>query len=79
MVASPTVVAEGVDLHESCRQAIYLDRTYNACHYLRSLDWIGGGRMNLANAPSAHLLICSESIDENIHARLEVKVRAKTQ
>ena len=40
MVANPAAASEGVSLHRVCRHAIYLDRTFNAAHYLQSEDRI---------------------------------------
>jgi SNF2 family DNA or RNA helicase len=40
MVANPAAASEGVSLHKICHHAIYLDRTFNAAHYLQSEDRI---------------------------------------
>jgi SNF2 family DNA or RNA helicase len=40
MVANPAAASEGVSLHRVCHHAIYLDRTFNAAHYLQSEDRI---------------------------------------
>ena len=59
MVANPAAAGEGVSLHRVCHHALYLDRTFNAAHYLQSEDrihryWIGIGpgnsRLRLSNA-----------------------------
>ncbi|MGV8294447.1 hypothetical protein ACV36C_36975, partial [Pseudomonas aeruginosa] len=34
MVANPAAASEGVSLHRVCHHALYLDRTFNAAHYL---------------------------------------------
>src|SRR5690606_35686406 len=40
LVANPAAASEGVSLHDICHHAIYLDRTFNAAHYLQSEDRI---------------------------------------
>ena len=36
LVANPAAAAESMSLHYVCNYALYLDRTYNAAHYLQS-------------------------------------------
>ena len=36
LVANPAAAAESMSLHTVCNYALYLDRTYNAAHYLQS-------------------------------------------
>jgi SNF2 family DNA or RNA helicase len=57
-----------------CHNAIYVDRTYNAAHYLQSEDRIHRLGLNSDQSPTIELLICPESIDENIQERLQIKV-----
>ena len=40
LVANPAACSEGISLHRVCHHAIYVDRTYNAAHYLQSVDRI---------------------------------------
>ena len=40
LLANPAALGEGVSLHETCNDAIYLERTFNAGQYLQSLDRI---------------------------------------
>jgi len=40
LVANPAAGSEGLSLHQVCHHAIYVDRTYNAAHYLQSIDRI---------------------------------------
>ena len=40
MIANPGAAAESMSLHKVCDRAIYLDRTFNASHYLQSQDRI---------------------------------------
>jgi len=36
LVANPAAAAESMSLHYVCNYALYLDRTFNAAHYLQS-------------------------------------------
>ena len=36
LIANPAAAAESMSLHYVCNYALYLDRTYNAAHYLQS-------------------------------------------
>jgi hypothetical protein len=74
MVASPSALPNGLEFHAQCQHAIYVDRTYNAWHYRRSLEWSGARGIGPAGPMNIYVLICSESIDENIHARLAAKM-----
>ena len=74
MVANPAACSEGISLHKVCQTAIYLDRTFNATHYLQSEDRIH--RLGLAPGvvPYVEIVECEESIDQVINARLSHKI-----
>ena len=40
MIANPAAAGEGISLHRTCQYAIYLDRTFNAAHFMQSIDRI---------------------------------------
>lgn len=40
MIANPAAAAESMSLQEICHHAIYMDRTFNAAHYIQSQDRI---------------------------------------
>lgn len=74
MVANPAAASEGVSLHTVCHHAIYLDRTFNAAHYLQSEDRIH--RLGLAADQDTFIEIvqCKGTVDETVMQRLNVKV-----
>lgn len=74
MVANPAAASEGVSLHTVCHHAIYLDRTFNAAHFLQSMDRIH--RLGLPQDQSTVIEIveCSQSIDETVRSRLDFKI-----
>ena len=74
LVANPAACSEGISLHKVCQYAIYLDRSFNAAHYLQSEDRIH--RLGLAKdaKPCVEFVECEDSIDQIVRARLEFKV-----
>lgn len=74
MVANPAAASEGVSLHTVCHHAIYLDRTFNAAHYLQSEDRIHRLGLPLDQLTTIEIVECVGSVDETVRARLEFKV-----
>jgi len=74
LVANPAAASESISLHMVCHHAIYVDRTYNAAHYLQSEDRIHRLGLGPDVSTNIEVLYCPGSIDENIHARLVQKV-----
>lgn len=74
LVANPAACSEGISLHKICQYAIYLDRSFNAAHYLQSEDRIH--RLGLAKdaKPCVEFVECENSIDQVVRTRLELKV-----
>lgn len=74
MVANPAAAGEGISLHKVCHNAIYVDRTYNAAHFLQSQDRIH--RLGLApgQSPLIEILECPGTIDESVGSRLRQKI-----
>ncbi len=74
LVANPAAAAEGISLHTVCHHAIYLDRSFNAAHYLQSVDRIH--RLGLAEGQDTtiELVECEGTIDETVSARLDFKI-----
>ncbi len=74
LVANPAACSEGISLHKVCQYAIYLDRSFNAAHYMQSEDRIH----RLGLAPDSHPCIefveCENSIDQVVRERLAFKV-----
>ncbi len=66
-------MAEGVSLHETCHDAVYLERTFNAGQYLQSLDRIH--RLGLAPGIETNVtfLLSVGSIDEAVDGRVSLK------
>jgi SNF2-related domain/Helicase conserved C-terminal domain len=80
LVANPAAGGEGISLHRVCHNAIYVDRTYNAAHYLQSVDRIH--RLGLAEGEVTHISILESSvpagmgaIDYSVRRRVATKVQ----
>lgn len=79
LVANPAACSEGISLHKVCQYAIYLDRSFNAAHYMQSEDRIH--RLGLAPdaKPQIEFVECEDSIDQVVRTRLEFKVKTMAQ
>jgi SNF2 family DNA or RNA helicase len=76
LIANPAACGEGVSLHHWCHHAVYLERTFNAGHFLQSQDRIH--RLGLAEGTETQftLLLSQGSIDTKVDDRIREKVIA---
>ncbi|CAN5530599.1 DEAD/DEAH box helicase [soil metagenome] len=81
LVANPAACSEGISLHTVCHEALYVDRSYNAAHYLQSIDRIH--RLGLDPDVNTNITILQSvaphqvgSIDHSVSRRLLSKMRA---
>ena len=79
LIANPAAGSEGLSLHQVCHQAIYIDRTYNAAHYLQSIDRIH--RLGLPSDTLTYIYVVRTklprgipNIDMSVWRRLSRKV-----
>jgi hypothetical protein len=79
LIANPAAGSEGLSLHQVCHHALYIDRTYNAAHYLQSIDRIH--RLGLAEGTVTHINVLRNklpvgipNIDMSVWRRLSRKV-----
>jgi SNF2 family DNA or RNA helicase len=74
LVANPAAASEGISLHKVCHTAIYVDRSFNAAHYLQSEDRIH--RLGLLPGVSTNIEIieCKNTIDKLVDERLTNKI-----
>ncbi len=73
LIANPAAMSEGVSLHHTCHDAIYLERTFNAGQYLQSLDRIH--RLGLPPGVSTRMtfLVSEHTVDEIVNDRVRTK------
>ena len=76
LLANPAACGEGVSLHHWCHHAVYLDRTFNAGHFLQSQDRIHRLGLKAGILTRFTLLMSSGSIDDTVDGRLVDKVGA---
>lgn len=74
MVANPAAASEGVSLHTICHHAIYLDRSFNAAHFLQSMDRIHRLGLPPDQKTVIEIVECASSIDETVRMRLDFKI-----
>jgi SNF2 family DNA or RNA helicase len=75
LLSNPATLGEGVSLHHTCNDAVYVDRDFAAGRFLQSIDRIH----RLGLPPDAKtrvtLLLASETIDELVEQRLAAKLQ----
>lgn len=74
MVANPAAASEGISLHRVCHHAIYLDRTFNAAHYLQSEDRIHRFGLPPGQETIIEIVECVGTVDETVRGRLGFKI-----
>lgn len=74
LVLNPAAASEAISLHKVCHHAIYVDRSFNAAHYLQSEDRIHRLGLRPDEAPTIEIVECRGTIDEVINQRLTIKV-----
>jgi SNF2 family DNA or RNA helicase len=74
LVANPAAASEGISLHKICHTAIYVDRSFNAAHYLQSVDRIHRLGLEPGIATNIEIIECRNTIDEIVYERLKSKI-----
>jgi SNF2 family DNA or RNA helicase len=74
LLSNPATLGEGISLHRTCHDAVYVDRDFQAGRFLQSLDRIH--RLGLAPdaSTSVTILMSEGTIDEIVARRLEEKL-----
>ena len=79
IIANPSAVAESISLHKKCHNAIYLERSFNAAHFIQSKDRIHRYGLPEDTITTYYYLISENSIDETINSRLQLKEKRLNQ
>ena len=79
LLANPQAMAEGISLHKTCHDAVYIDRTFNAGQYLQSLDRIHRLGLDPGQETRVTFLVSSNSIDETVDRRVTEKATRLAQ
>ena len=70
IIANPFAVSESISLHKACHNAIYMERSFNAAHFIQSKDRIHRYGLKPGTVTNYYYLLSEGSIDEVIHKRL---------
>lgn len=73
IIANPFAVSESISLHKVCHNAIYMERSFNAAHFIQSKDRIHRYGLKQGTETNYYYLLSEDSIDTVIHDRLIVK------
>lgn len=73
ILANPFAVAESISLHKKCHNAIYVERSFNAAHFIQSKDRIHRFGLPAGTETHYYYLISERSIDETVNSRLIMK------
>lgn len=78
IIANPFAVAESISLHKACHNAIYMERSFNAAHFVQSKDRIHRYGLTLGTETNYYYVLSRNSVDETIDVRLTEKERRMT-
>lgn len=70
IIANPFAVSESISLHKACHNAIYMERSFNAAHFIQSKDRIHRYGLKPETETHYYYILSEESVDEVIHNRL---------
>jgi SNF2 family DNA or RNA helicase len=73
IIANPFAVGESISLHKACHNAIYIERTFNAAHFVQSKDRIHRYGLKPTDETNYYFILSKDSIDETINERLSIK------
>jgi SNF2 family DNA or RNA helicase len=79
LVANPAAASEGISLHTVCHHAIFVDRTFNAAHYIQAEDRIHRIGLSRMQATTIEILVAEDSVDEVVQLRLNAKIALMAQ
>ena len=70
IIANPFAVSESISLHKACHNAIYLERSFNAAHFIQSKDRIHRYGLKPGTETHYYYLLSEDSVDSVVHSRL---------
>lgn len=75
IIANPFAVSESISLHKVCHNAIYIERSFNAAHFIQSKDRIHRYGLKPGVETNYYYLLSEDSVDSVINERLNIKER----
>ena len=79
IIANPFAVAESISLHKACHNAIYIERSFNAAHFVQSKDRIHRYGLPPGTITNYYYVLSQDTVDETIDSRLTEKERRMTE
>ena len=79
IIANPFAVAESISLHKACHNAIYIERSFNAAHFVQSKDRIHRYGLEPGTHTNYYYILSQDTIDETIDIRLMEKEKRMTE
>lgn len=79
IIANPFAVAESISLHKACHNAIYIERSFNAAHFVQSKDRIHRYGLAPGTETNYYYILSRDTIDETIDTRLMEKEQRMTE
>lgn len=79
IIANPFAVAESISLHKACHNAIYIERSFNAAHFVQSKDRIHRYGLKSGTITNYYYILSQDTVDETIDTRLAEKERRMTE
>lgn len=79
IIANPFAVAESISLHKACHNAIYVERSFNAAHFVQSKDRIHRYGLAPGTETNYYYVLSRDSVDETIDIRLSEKEQRMTE
>lgn len=73
LIANPFAVSESISLHKACHNAIYLERTFNAAHFLQSKDRIHRFGLQPDDVVNYYYILSDNNVDFSIDVSLRQK------
>lgn len=79
IIANPFAVAESISLHKACHNAIYIERSFNAAHFVQSKDRIHRYGLAPGTETNYYYILSQGTVDETIDTRLLEKEQRMTE
>lgn len=79
LVANPAACGEGISLHTAAHHAVYVDRSFNAAHFLQSIDRIHRRGLPKEVETRVDILVLEDTLEEVVRDRLSLKVEGLRQ
>lgn len=77
LITNPASCSESISLHHACRDAVYLDRTYDAALYLQSIDRVHRLGMDPSKDVTIHLLMATRDGESTIDHMVDDSIARK--